>query len=106
MLKGSISGFNRNLGYPIDRFGLSTSARKRVEYVFGTPLNVSAPEETILQKLRWVRETGGSEKAYHDALRVYEVQLPVLDLKYIDDWIERLALRDLWDRLRPQAEEA
>jgi len=38
-----------------------------------TEIWVSSPEDTILAKLRWANLSGGSEKQFIDALRVYEV---------------------------------
>lgn len=37
-------------------------------------------------KLKWARMSGGSEKQFIDALRVYEVQHGLLDQSYLDAW--------------------
>jgi predicted nucleotidyltransferase len=87
---------------PFDR---SRFGRKVEEDVFGINLKVSRPEDTILAKLRWASMMGGSEKAYMDALRVFEVQAAGLDRSYLDAWVARLGLQDLWRRLRAEAEE-
>src|SRR5207237_88204 len=89
----------------LEEFDKSRFHRKYVEEVFGFTLKVSAPEDTILQKLRWARLSGGSEKLFTDALRVYEVQALVLDRSYLDDWADRLGVRDLWERLLIEAQE-
>src|SRR5208282_1210243 len=73
-----------------DAFDQSRFARKRVEQVLGLQLNVSAPEDTILVKLRWAKLSGGSEKQFTDALRVYEVQGNKLDFDYLNQWASRL----------------
>ena len=86
---------------PFDR---SRFARKYVEGVFGLRLKVSAPEDTILQKLRWSKLSGGSEKYFRDALGVYEVQSGRLDLAYLTLWAGRLELEQSWARLRESAE--
>jgi hypothetical protein len=88
-----------------DPFDASRFRRKYVEEVFGLRLKVSAPEDTILQKLRWAMLSGGSEKLFTDALRVYEVQAKVLDRAYLEEWIRTLDVTDLWMRLIAQAEE-
>jgi hypothetical protein len=85
-------------------FDESRFARKRVESLLGLPLKVSAPEDTILAKLRWAKLSGGSEKQLTDALRVYEVQGEKLDLAYLQRWADQLGVQDLWQRLREQAE--
>jgi hypothetical protein len=88
-----------------DPFDQSRFARKYEEEVFGIRLKVSRAEDTILQKLRWSRASGGSERPYLDALRVYEVQAGHLDLGYIEKWVRALGVDDLWKRIREEAEE-
>lgn len=62
---------------------------------------VSAPEDTILSKLRWSKLSGGSEKQLGDALSVCEVQWGVLDLDYIGRWAGIMDIAGLWvDLLR------
>ena len=79
--------------------------RRRIEIdVFGILLKVSSPEDTILAKLRWSKLSGGSEKSFVDALRVYEVQAERLDHPYIEDWANRLIVGELWQRVQNEAE--
>jgi hypothetical protein len=85
-------------------FDQSRFARKRVEDVLGIHLHVSAPEDTILVKLRWAKLSGGSEKQFTDALRVFEVQRSQLDLDYLNRWAAHLGVEDLWQRLQSEAE--
>jgi hypothetical protein len=85
-------------------FDSSRFARKRREHVWGMTLKVSSPEDTILAKLRWAKESGGSEKQFTDALRIYEIQHPNLDTAYLDEWASRLEVSDLWARLKAEAE--
>ena len=82
-----------------EAFDVSRFARRVRERVLGVTAFVSSPEDTILAKLRWARLSGGSEKQFGDALRVYEVQRPRLDLTYLDRWVGELELSDLWTRL-------
>ena len=86
---------------PFDR---SRFERRLREHALGIEFDVSAPEDTILAKLRWSRLGGESMKPYVDALRVYEVQGNVLDEGYLDDWAHRLGVADLWSRLKSEAE--
>jgi hypothetical protein len=72
--------------------------------VAGRPVHVSSPEDTILMKLNWSRQSGGSEKQFGDALRVYEVQAGGLDHAYLETWAERLGVVGLWRRLLREAE--
>lgn len=85
-------------------FDLSRFRRKRSEEVLGMRLAVSAPEDTILAKLHWAKESGGGEKHIIDALRVYEVQYGLLDLEYLRDWARTLGVSSLLDRIEEQAE--
>jgi hypothetical protein len=86
---------------PFDR---SRFARKREEELFGVRMKISSPEDTILAKLNWAKESGGSEKQVTDALRVYEVQRDQLDLAYIDHWAAQLGVEPLWRRLKESAQ--
>ncbi len=72
--------------------------------LFGLRLKVSAPEDTILAKLRWSALCGGSEKQINDALRVYEVQFNHLDLEYLSHWAQELDVEPLLQRLRQEAQ--
>jgi hypothetical protein len=86
---------------PFDR---SRFSRKYDEEFAGVRVKVSRPEDTILAKLRWAKQAGGSEKQFMDALHVYEVQFVKLDREYLDRWAGELGLRELLDRLRDEAE--
>lgn len=70
----------------------------------GMRLKVSSPEDTILAKLHWAVKSGGSEKQFTDAVRVFEVQHGRLDLNYIDKWAIALHIQEMWNRLRNEAE--
>jgi protein-tyrosine-phosphatase len=63
-----------------------------------------APEDTILTKLRWAKESGGSEKHFGDALRVYEVQHGSLDVSYLKSWARKLVVSPMLQRIEEQAE--
>jgi len=81
---------------------------RRVEVeALGLRLSVSTPEDTILMKLRWAAESGGSEKQFNDAQGVYEFQSDVLDSAYLDQWAETLgvsaALAEIRSRSRDEA---
>lgn len=76
--------------------------RVRVE-ALGLEVSVSAPEDTILMKLRWSAQAGGSEKQLGDALRVYELQAGSLDEGYLDEWAVRLEVTAALAAIRGQA---
>jgi len=85
---------------PFDR---SRFSRRVTEACMGMQLQVSSPEDTILVKLRWAELSGGSEKQFIDALRVYEVQYGKLDVNYIEKWTKELSIESLWKRLLNEA---
>jgi len=85
-------------------FDQSRFARRRASDVMGMRMFFSAPEDTILQKLKWAELCGGSEKQFIDALRVFELQRPKLDLAYMNDWAAGLGVTDLWQRVQDEAQ--
>jgi len=86
---------------PYDRERFS----RRVSWDLGdVQANVSRPEDTILQKLRWCELSGGSEKQFGDARAVYELQYSILDRAYIEAWAAKLNLASLWQRIQDEAE--
>lgn len=88
---------------PFDR---ARFARKHTVQTRAGPMKLSAPEDTILAKLRWCRLSGGSEKQFTDALRVYELQRDKLDVAYLSDWAARLDVWDLWEQIKTRADTA
>ena len=87
-----------------EAFDQSRFSRRYMEEFMGLKMQVSSPEDTILAKLRWAKLSGGSEKQFTDALRVYEVQYGSLDLKYLEHWVKELDIEFLWKRLIKEAE--
>jgi hypothetical protein len=87
-----------------DPFDQSRFARKYKEKVLGLLMKISTPEDSILMKLRWANLSGGSEKQFTDALRVYEVQFGNLDLAYIESWVNILLIKELWEKLKQDAQ--
>ncbi len=67
-------------------------------------MKISAPEDTILKKLHWANLSGGSEKQFTDALRVYEIQFVKLNLDYMEKWAVYLKVDELWQRLKKEAQ--
>lgn len=86
-----------------DPFDTSRFARRVSVRAFGTDLQVSSPEDTILQKLRWAVACGGSERQVNDAAGVYEVHVGTLDEAYLDRWARTLKVEDLMAEVRAAA---
>lgn len=87
-------------------FDQSRFSRKISEKFMGLKMQVSSPEDTILAKLRWAKLSGGSEKQFTDALRVYEVQYGKLNIDYLKQWVKKLKVESLWKRIVDEAETA
>ena len=87
-----------------DPFDHSRFSRRRKEKVTGFHMQVATPEDTILIKLRWAKLSGGSEKQFTDALRIFEVQADKLDKNYIEKWVKKLELGALWKDLKAKAQ--
>jgi len=61
---------------------------------------ISSPEDIILSKLEWFKMGGEvSERQWRDIIGVLKVQENNLDMEYLQKWIDRLHLSDLWKRL-------
>lgn len=85
-------------------FDQARFARRQRFDADGQSVDVSSPEDTILMKLCWCKLAGGSQKQWHDALRVHEMQADLLDVDYMQRWVSELELQDLWRRLLDEAE--
>lgn len=85
-------------------FDLVRFERRRMEQLFDIKVFVSSPEDTILAKLKWAKESGGSEKHFTDAVRIYEVQYDMLDMDHIHQWVHNLDLGELWKELLNSAQ--
>ncbi len=87
-----------------DPFDKSRFYRRQKTDVMGFQMQVSSPEDIILVKLKWAKLSGGSEKQFTDALRVYEVQSEKLDKGYLEQWVKELDLVPLWEELKTKAQ--
>ena len=87
-----------------DAFDRSRFERRMEIDFFGQRVKLTTPEDTILYKLNWALQCGGSEKQFNDAKGVYEVQHHHLDESYIDHWAKVLKIEDLLVRIRREAE--
>lgn len=84
-------------------FDQSRFERKYEQEFEGYKLKVSSPEDTILAKLNWAKMSGGSQKQFTDAIRIYELQFDTLDKAYIHAWAKELEVEELWQKLQDEA---
>ena len=80
-----------------DAYSLTEFERVRpVEVVEGTSVPFSAPENVILQKLRWFDQANRvSDRQWNDVIRVLEFQRDSLDYAYLARWAKELGVADL-----------
>ncbi len=83
-------------------FTTDALARATAQIIPGcpTPIRFASPEDVILAKLKWYHDGGErSERQYGDLLGMLRVQGEGIDQSYIEPWLDRLAVRDLYTRL-------
>ncbi len=85
-------------------FDQSRFQRRQNNSIENFQVFVSSPEDTILAKLNWSKLSGGSEKHFGDALRVFEVQFGILDMEYLEKWVKELGVIIDWQRLLDEAD--
>lgn len=106
--RGEFNAIHRALIFKVDFwfstgdvFDTSRLARATpVEVVPGLPARVATPEDTIISKLRWLRQ-GATERSQEDIRGVLRTHAGSLDLAYLDAMVERLGLRRSWAPIRP-----
>lgn len=57
---------------------------------------IASREDLIISKLVWAHDSG-SELQRRD---VRALLAPTIDTRYIDDWVNRLGINDLWNEIR------
>jgi hypothetical protein len=86
---------------PFDR----SRFERRIQARYGEHLlGVSSAEDTILMKLVWDQQSGGSEKQTRDVLRVYETQFATLDEAYLSHWSRELGISETLETIKQQAQ--
>ena len=76
--------------------------RKRKEKLLGKDLYILSPEDTILSKLEWAKNSH-SEQQFRDAFEVAVIQWRNLEMEYLRKWAEQLHLKSSLEQLLEQA---
>ncbi len=83
----------KNEPYDAERF-----RRRCVQTVFGRAIWMPSPEDVILSKLLWYKESQ-IDKDFNDARGVWEVQKESLDQTYLQIWATRLSIITWFEKL-------
>ena len=68
----------------------------------GEMVAIATPEDTIVSKLIWRRESQ-SDKQWRDILGILKVQQERLDFGYIQSWISKFGIENDWQRAKVEA---
>lgn len=82
----------------------SSFNRRRVAEVLGQKTFIATPEDIILLKLDWHRQSGESMVQLKDALAVFEIQRNDLDMDYLKSMAQSVGLAELLANLESQSE--
>jgi hypothetical protein len=74
-------------------FSTEEFCRKRKEKLFGRDLYILSPEDSILSKLLWAKQSR-SEMQYCDIMKMLETQSGNLDVGYLKKWSKILDVED------------
>ncbi len=75
--------------------------RRRQEPLFNRSLWLPSPEDVILSKLLWYKESK-SDKHFVDAKGVWEMMEGSLDASYLQEWADRLSVANSLVRLQKE----
>ena len=81
-------------------FSVEEMRRRKVGDLLGARVFVASPEDTLISKLEWARQGGGSELQLRDAAGILQLKGSELDVEYIERWVTELHLGELWRRVQ------
>lgn len=95
----SLSGWKADLillkGHPFSR---TEFERRRPIETLGVRVTGVSPEDLVLSKLSWGRDTA-SEKQLRDVAGVLRIQRDSLDLEYLRRWAKELGVKETLEKL-------
>jgi hypothetical protein len=77
-------------------FSREEFSRRIAMSVLDVPVFVASPEDTIVAKLEWSRQAGGSERQRRDVVGILATSGATLDRAYVERWARDLDLLDEW----------
>lgn len=77
-------------------FSRDEFARRMKLALLGVPVFVASPEDTIVAKLEWSKQAGGSERQRRDVAGIIAAAGGTLDMQHIERWVRDLDLFEEW----------
>jgi hypothetical protein len=77
-------------------FSRSAFERRIPMTLLDVPVFVATPEDTIIAKLEWSRDSGGSERQRRDIAGILATTGQELDRAYVERWVKELDLGEEW----------
>jgi hypothetical protein len=74
--------------------------RRQALTLLGVPLFVASAEDTIVAKLEWSLQSGGSERQRRDVAGILDTAGPAIDIPYVERWVHDLGLESEWGAVR------
>jgi hypothetical protein len=68
--------------------------------LLGARVFVASPEDTVISKLEWAKQGGGSQLQLRDVSGILQLRGNELDIAYIERWVAELDLGELWRSVR------
>lgn len=98
--KGEFNFIDGESGMKVDfwvmqesEFDISRLKRKKIKTVLGEKISVTAPEDLILIKLKWFKESGSSRHE-EDIESIFAISGDILDKKYLMQMAKKIDLRE------------
>jgi len=108
---GEFNLIHLTTGFKIDFWILEDTEFDRLRFsrrvsgrIFGRNVLLSTPEDLILTKLVWFKQSD-SQKHYVDAVGIYHAQKAVLQIDYLHGQARALSVAALLERLQDEAKE-
>lgn len=77
-------------------FSRDEFARRMKFVLFDVPVYMASPEDTVVAKLEWSKQSGGSERQRRDVAGILATLGQELDRAYVERWVSDLDLVDEW----------
>lgn len=81
----------KNRAFSRDEF-----ARRTQLSLLDVPVWVASPEDTVVAKLEWSKQSGGSERQRRDVAGILVTVGEELDRAYVERWVHELDLANEW----------